>query len=371
VQRGYGHEATKELYAAAAALAEAADDPRLLLLARYGVWAAHHVREEVAAALGVAAQMVDEAGRRQDLDLTMMAHRMLATSQTMAGRLDDARLSFERARALYDPARHRVLAHGTGIDPLVGLDSYQALAMLASGHLDRARAMTDAVQEALRAEGQPLNAKSYGLWHLALAAALLRERAKADTRAESCLALATAHGMAFWQAGGRVLVAWARLDGGDPAGAVTAMSDSLAAMGSLGGGVVGALLTSVQAEALARTGDMAALAVAEAAEALAHRSGGLYALAEIQRRQGVVLRLLRPAATAEAEAAFRRALATAVQQKARLWELRAAISLAGLLAEQGRRREALDLLGPIHGWFTEGHDLPDLVEAEALLAAID
>lgn len=68
-----------------------------------------------------------------------------------------------------------------------------------------------------------------------------------------------------------------------------------------------------------------------------------------------------------AEAAFRRALATAAQQKARLFELRAATALAGLWAERGERQRAHDLLAPLHGWFTGGHDLPDLVEAKALL----
>ena len=47
--------------------------------------------------------------------------------------------------------------------------------------------------------------------------------------------------------------------------------------------------------------------------------------------------------------------------------MRAARDLARLWAEQGRRAEARDLLAPVYGWFTEGFDLPDLVEAKALL----
>ena len=370
VQHGYGHEETKQLYAAADALARAADDSRLLLLACYGVWAVHHVREAVGPALAAAEEMVDEAARRQDLDLTMMAHRVLGTSRTMAGRLDDAQASFERARALYDPACHRILTIGTGIDPLLGLDCYQALAMLASGHLDQARALANAARKACQANGQPINARGYGLFHVALAAALTRESAKAGTLADTLEALARAHGLSFWAAMAGSLVAWARLDAGDPAGTVTGMPDALAAAEAAGGGLLIGLLTSVLAEALAVTGHSAALAMAEAAEALAHRSGGRYALAEIQRRQGVVLRLLRPAATAEAEAAFHRALATAAEQKARLWELRAATSLAGLLAERGERQRALDLLAPVYAWFTEGFDTPDLLEAKALLATL-
>lgn len=80
-----------------------------------------------------------------------------------------------------------------------------------------------------------------------------------------------------------------------------------------------------------------------------------------------MLRLLRPADHAGAEAAFRRAIATARAQNAKLWELRATCDLARLLAEQGRRGEAHDLVVPLHAQFTEGFDTADLIEAKALL----
>jgi predicted ATPase len=56
-----------------------------------------------------------------------------------------------------------------------------------------------------------------------------------------------------------------------------------------------------------------------------------------------------------------------VSQSAKLWELRAATSLARLWRDQGKRTEARGLLAPIYGWFTEGFDTPDLKEAQALL----
>jgi predicted ATPase len=59
------------------------------------------------------------------------------------------------------------------------------------------------------------------------------------------------------------------------------------------------------------------------------------------------------------------------EQEAKLWELRAAVSLARLRSDQGRRAEAHDLLAPVYGWFTEGFDTPDLKEAKALLEALD
>ena len=55
---------------------------------------------------------------------------------------------------------------------------------------------------------------------------------------------------------------------------------------------------------------------------------------------------------------------------AKLWELRAAASLAQLWRDQGRRAEARDLLAPVYDWFTEGFDTPDLKEARELLAEV-
>src|SRR5580692_3516645 len=62
-----------------------------------------------------------------------------------------------------------------------------------------------------------------------------------------------------------------------------------------------------------------------------------------------------------------RAVSTAQRQSAKLWELRAAASLARLWRDQGKRTEARDLLAPVYGWFTEGFDTRDLKEAKDLL----
>ena len=73
---------------------------------------------------------------------------------------------------------------------------------------------------------------------------------------------------------------------------------------------------------------------------------------------------------AEAEKAFSRALTTARHQQAKSLELRAAMSLARLWQAQGKADEARDLLAPVYGWFTEGFDTPDLIEAKVLLDQI-
>jgi predicted ATPase len=70
---------------------------------------------------------------------------------------------------------------------------------------------------------------------------------------------------------------------------------------------------------------------------------------------------------AKAQAYFERTLSVARAQQAKSWELRAAMSMARLWRDQGKRDEARDILAPIYGWFTEGFDTLDLKEAKALL----
>jgi len=72
-----------------------------------------------------------------------------------------------------------------------------------------------------------------------------------------------------------------------------------------------------------------------------------------------------------AEADFREAIALAQNMRAKAWELRATISLARLLAKQGRRDEARTMLAEIYGWFTEGFDTADLKDAKALLEELN
>ena len=89
--------------------------------------------------------------------------------------------------------------------------------------------------------------------------------------------------------------------------------------------------------------------------------------AEVHRLAGeIALKSPVPDAS-KAEAYFERALAVAREQQAKSWELRAAMSMARLWRDQGKRDEARVLLAPVYGWFTEGFDTLDLKEAKMLL----
>jgi len=107
------------------------------------------------------------------------------------------------------------------------------------------------------------------------------------------------------------------------------------------------------------------LAALDEALQIMERTGERWFEAELRRHKGQLL--LRQGHSEAAEELYLKALSIAQEQQAKLWELRAAASLARLRRDQGRRSEARDLLAPIYGWFVEGFDTPDLKQAKALL----
>jgi predicted ATPase len=110
-----------------------------------------------------------------------------------------------------------------------------------------------------------------------------------------------------------------------------------------------------------------ALKLLDEALALVDRLDERWFEAELHRLKGEALLGCSPERAAEAEACYHQALAVARDQGARLWELRAATSLARLWRDQGKRAEARVLLAPVYGWFTEGFDTADLKDTKALL----
>jgi predicted ATPase len=135
-----------------------------------------------------------------------------------------------------------------------------------------------------------------------------------------------------------------------------------------GGRVASPGFKSVLAEGMAQAGDLTgALVLIDEAIAQIERPGWeeRYYYAEALRIKGWLLTL--KSDSEGAERAYIASLDWARKQQAKSWELRTATSYARLMREQGREREARELLAPVYGWFTEGFDTLDLKEAKALL----
>jgi predicted ATPase len=92
---------------------------------------------------------------------------------------------------------------------------------------------------------------------------------------------------------------------------------------------------------------------------------------DIHRMAGEIALMSKVPDASKAEACFELALVIARDQQAKSWELRAAMSMARLWRDQGKRQQAHDLLAPVYCWFTEGLDTLDLKDAKALLEQLN
>jgi class 3 adenylate cyclase len=152
------------------------------------------------------------------------------------------------------------------------------------------------------------------------------------------------------------------------AGAVQMLSSGINALRSMGAKLWEPLFLALLARAYAELGQYAE-AERHIGKAMteADVSKEKWCEAEIYRLAGEIALLARPHEIASAQAFFERALAIGREQQAKSWELRAAMSLARLWRDQGKRQQAHDLFAPVYGWFKEGFDTRDLQEAKALL----
>ena len=109
------------------------------------------------------------------------------------------------------------------------------------------------------------------------------------------------------------------------------------------------------------------------ADAIEHvnQTGERWYEAEVYRVQGQLLLQQSPDNAVDAETCFHQAISIAQNQSAKSWELRASTSLARLWQSQRKRDEARELLGGVYGWFTEGFDTADLIDAKALLVELE
>jgi predicted ATPase len=330
----------------------------------------HQTRGELQATLALAEQCLGLAQCAQDPALVVEAHVQLGSTQAY---LADYRLALEhceQVRALYDPEQQAVHAFLYGNNPLVVGRCFTAWALWGLGHPDRSRAAVEAALALARQLAHPLSLANA----LVLAAVLhvfRRDGPRTRELAEALIALAEEQGMAPYRAVGSTWRGWARAAEGFRSEGVDQLRQGAAALLASGAKMFRTVILAALAELLARQGQ-AEEGLAALAEALAvvHSGGERYWEAELHRLQGELL-LTRgeaePSLPSAAEACFRQALDVARQQKAKVLELRAVMSLARLYRRQRRQAEARPLLAQTYGWFTEGLDTPDLREAKVLL----
>jgi class 3 adenylate cyclase/ribosomal protein L40E len=193
---------------------------------------------------------------------------------------------------------------------------------------------------------------------------LVREPKRAEVAATQGLAICEEHGIPYPRHLARTTLGWARAQLGDPAEGVSLIRVGLAGLAEAGArwGITDQLTRLAEAQTFDGMIDDALITIEEALlanlEESVFRPNALTCRGDLRLKVGQ---------TKMAEADFREAIALAQKMQAKAWELRAAMSLARLLAAQGKRDEARAMLANIYNWFTEGFDTADLKDAKALL----
>jgi predicted ATPase len=197
------------------------------------------------------------------------------------------------------------------------------------------------------------------------------DNAAANAQANEVIALADEKGALLWRGVGMLSQGCVLALSGKVSDAVQMMTSGISQFRSTGATVWMPWYLSYLARAYAALDqfDDAWRCIGEAMAAV-ETTKETWCEAEVHRIAGEAALKSPQPDTAKAEAYLERALAIARAQHAKSWELRAAMSMARLLRDQGKRDEARDLLAPVYGWFTEGFDTLDLKEAKALLDAL-
>jgi class 3 adenylate cyclase/predicted ATPase len=358
--------------------------------------------EEVAEALGRARELSERIGdeqqlgaalRAQSLSLTTRAdykaalrlgERLLSLGQGNPAYLIEARMimglatmylgdfrasemHFQAGLALESPGGPLQAFQYAGHSKAVCL-AYLARTLSLLGYADRALDYSSQAVSVAQTLSMPLTlAQAQGMH--ALLYQVRREIDLAEEWADRNIAHANAQGFAYWRTLGSILKGWLLEQRGESELGICMYEKGVDGYRATGAKLGLSWFLGLKGELLAKSGrvDEGLLVVDEALSHIAETDERYYE-AEAHRIKGeLLLKQCRPSSTATAEASFRTSLEVARRQQAKIWELRAAISLARLLSRQERSRDAIIILNEIYDWFTEGFDTPDLKDARRLL----
>jgi adenylate cyclase len=367
--RGFAAAEVGLAFARAQQLCQELDDSARLFPALFGHWIFHAARAEIGEALEVADEMLRLAAGRDDTGPLLIAHRALTNTWFFLGDLGKARMHAETVMAKYQPARHGALANLYSADPYVVSAFFLAHTLARLGYTEQARPWAHAGLARARelAHGVTL---AHALHHACVFHQLCREPEAVGQHADELIALATEHGLAFWQALGRIFRGWRLIEAGQAGPGLAELRAGIAGYRATSGVLYLPYALALWAEACRRAGDHdAALHAVTEAKALVEATGVRGFEPYLDRIEAVALRD-RGGDPALIEAGLERSIALSRDQKAKVSELRATVELARLWQGQGRSAEARARLQAVYGWFTEGFNTVDLREAKNLLDAL-
>ena len=361
--QGYSASEVPELYARVRTLCEELNRPSLLVWVATGQWTYHVTRGELTLALRDAQELVALGQTRDDPVIKLLGCNSNTVTWAFLGDFLKARFYGEQGVALRVPELH-TYAEMWPDDLQSASFLFLSTPLMLLGYVDQALAWRDRGVTLARERGHA-NSLIQVLFHsLVCDFNLGADPAILLALAEEQTALCTEHGQPFWGAEGafhlgRCLTTIGRTEEG-----LALQREAIAALRSMGVATPRHLV--VVADTCRRAGRLnEGLTALEELERLVEAMHDRIDEALLHLIRGDLLVDLRDLSAAQAS--FQNAIAVARRQSAKLYELRAASSLARLWRDQGKRAEARELLAPVYGWFTEGFDTPVLQEAKALL----
>jgi class 3 adenylate cyclase/predicted ATPase len=367
IARGSSDPEAAEHSARAVTLARTLDDDDKLFKALWGSWYVKANTGRSEEALPLANELFKVAERLSNRDLMLEAyHSRWATSHLLG--LNSVTLAdTEHAIALYEPDRHHVHAYDYGgHDTGVCACTHRAMTLWIVGLPDQAARMSGEAIERARRLGHPPSL-AHAAWWSASLRQFLGEREVCRELCELTLGLAQEQGTKIFMMC-PLLLGWVLFDTGKLSEGLQHMERAVASKRQRSARFYYDYELLVFAQALLKGGEPdRALDIVEEALEFINRSRNRVFEAEAQRLKGECL-AARTRDGTDAETWLANAMATAVQQGAQSFELRAATSLARMWNGRGRHDDARDLVARVYDRFTEGLETADLKEAKAFLA---
>jgi predicted ATPase len=371
--KGYASPETRvaaewaRLFEQGEALGECLEDPLILFSALYGFLTINIVVFNGNVVRQLASEFLARAEKQGTTPLLLTAHRIVGASLVYMGEIVESLPHLERTIALYDPTQHRSLAMRFGQDARVAALSFRSLTLWLLGHPEAALADAGSALRDARDIGHAATLM-YVLAQTSYTHVFCGNYAAANGQIDELASLAEEQGSPYWKAFAMWLQGGLLALSGKAAEAVHMLTSGLTAWRSTGATLLAPTQLSFLARAHAELGQFGdAWRCSNEAIAAVERSKERWWEAEVNRTVGEIALQSPQPDEGKAEAYFESALAIARAQHAKSWELRAAMSMARLWRDQGKRQQANDLLAPLYGWFTERFDTLHLKQAKSLL----
>jgi class 3 adenylate cyclase/predicted ATPase len=367
--RGHAAPETGQAYSRARELWEQLGSPPEYLQIPYGLARYYAHNGAIRSALRLDEDLLRLSRQRNDNAGLTLGHSSSGLDLMFVGSFALSRSHLEEALALYDPISAGILVHQVGLDIHATSQTRLGSVLFCLGFSDQALAQSNAaIAESRRQAHLPTLADSLVGGTRLLS--LIGDDAGLDKRTKELVAVAVEQSFPYWIAAGRIFRGWLSIKISNLTEGMALLGDGIAAYRASGQQAWMPHYISLLAKAYEIGGQIeeALIAVDDALQTV-ERTGERWFEAELHRQKGQLT--LKQGLSEAAEELYLKALSIAQEQGAKMWELRAATSLARLWGKQGRLGEACDLLAPIYGWFTEGFDTPDLREARALLDELD